>query len=170
MKVTQLTAIITFALLSLSTAQAGKLCTKSTSTLAQGVTFFGYYNVTFNTGDDATVDGSQCYLQPSGKEDCVPAYGAMAYEDGTIEMSTSGTNDIILPPYGKVIGFATRHTEIDPNTKVGTTTFITNFTAGGKVTQQVDSGVVEVIDCPKITPLDRENLRNLKKFIRSTSR
>jgi len=91
----------------------------------------------------------------------------MAYEDGTIEMSTSGTNDIILPPYGKVIGFATRHTEIDPNTKVGTTTFITNFTAGGKVTQQVDSGVVEVIDCPKITPLDRENLRNLKKFIRS---
>ncbi len=170
MKVTQLTAIITFALLSLSTAQAGKLCAKSTSTLAQGVTFYGYYNVTFNTGRDATVDGSQCYLQPSGKEDCFPAYGEMVYQDGTIEISTSGNNDIILPPYGKVIGFASRFTQIDANTKVGTTTFITNFTAGGKVTQQVDSGVVEVIDCPKITPLDRENLRNLKKFVRSTSR
>jgi hypothetical protein len=171
MKVAQLSMIITFALLSLSTAQAGTLCTKTTTTMDGGVTFFGNYNVTFNSGDDATVDGTQCYVsQPSGKEDCFPAYGEILYEDGVIELSTAGSNDYILPPYGKVIGLATRHTDIDADTKVGTSTLITNFVVAGEVIQQVDTGVVEVIDCPKRTAKNRENLRNLRKFIKSTSR
>jgi hypothetical protein len=171
MKDTQLPTIITFALICLSTAQAGTLCTKTTTTIDGGVTFYGYYNVNFNTGDDATVDGTQCYIsQPSGKEDCFPAYGEISYEHGVIELATAGSNGYIFPPYGEVIGLATRHTEIDADTKVGTSTLITNFVVAGKVTQQVDTGVVEVIDCPKRTATHRENERNLKKFIRGTSR
>jgi hypothetical protein len=172
MRVTQLTTIFTFALLSLSSAQAGTLCTKTAITMAGVVTnYYGYYHVTFNSGVDATVDGSQCYLSTtSGKEDCFPAYGAISYEDGTIELATSGSNDITVAPYGKIVGFATRHTEIDANTKLGTSTLITSFVAAGKLNQQVDTGVVEVIDCPKWTVTDRDNLRNLKKFIRGTSR
>jgi len=131
MRVTQLTTIFTFALLSLSSAQAGTLCTKTAITMAGVVTnYYGYYHVTFNSGDDATVDGSQCYLSTtSGKEDCFPAYGAISYEDGTIELATSGSNDITVAPYGKIVGFATRHTEIDANTKLGTSTLITSFVA-----------------------------------------
>lgn len=162
---------ITLALLGLANAEAGRLCTKTETTMAGGSTYYGYYNVSFNSGDDATVDGSQCILlQSSGQEDCFPAYGEIAYENGIIELATSGSNDVVIPPYGKVIGFATRHTEIDANTMKGTSTLITEFVAGGKVTQQLDTAVVTVIDCPKPTETDRQNLRNLKKFIRSTSR
>ncbi len=91
----------------------------------------------------------------------------MSYEDGVIELATSGSNDYIYPPYGKVIGIATRHTEIDADTKVVTSTLIPNFVVAGEVIQQVDTGVVEVIDCPKRTAKNRENLRNLRKFIKS---
>ena len=168
MQETKLFQTFILTLLSISVAQAGKLCTK-TETTAQG-TYLGYYHVTFNSGDDATVDGTQCVvLAATGEEDCFPAYGEITYEKGLIELATSGSNDVIVPPYGKVTGFATRHTEIDATTKVGTSTIVTTWVAGGKSTQQIDSAVVTVIDCPKPTETDRDNARNLKKFIKGYS-
>jgi hypothetical protein len=171
MNATQLKLVIVVFLFSVASAHAGSLCTKTETTMAGGSTYYGYYDVKFNTGDDATVDGTQCILlQTTGQEDCFPAYGEMSFENGIIELATSGSNDVTIPPYGKIIGFATRHTEIDANTKVGDSTLITTFVVGGKATQQVDTGVVTVIDCPKPTKIDRDNLKALRKFIRSTSR
>lgn len=167
----QFSTLIVVSLLSMTTAVAGRLCTQTETTLAGGGVYTGYYHVTFNTGDDATVDGTQCTLLPStGVEDCTAAYGAVAYENGIIELATSGSNDVTVAPYGRIVGFATRHTEIDAATNTGVSTLITNYVVAGKVTQQVDTGTVKVVDCPKPTKTDRENTRALKKWIKGTSK
>lgn len=75
-----------------------------------------------------------------------------------------------VAPDGRIVGFATRHTEIDVETNTGVSTLITNYVVAGKVTQQVDTGTVKVVDCPKPTKTDRENTRALKKWIKGTSK
>lgn len=152
-------------------AEYGDLCTKTElPTMGTGATYSGFYFIRLDHADHASIDGYQCLSDQSGAEDCVAAYGQMTYDKGNVELSTSGSSMVSTKQYGDVYGFSMRFTSIDTTTLVGSTTMVTTYSINGKTTQTTDTGRVTVVPCPRLTVSDKENLANLKSFLRKANK
>lgn len=165
-----LLALSSLGIHSVASARPGDLCTKTQSTFAGGGTYYGFFHVDLNWGNDADVSGSQCVTLPDGSDNCFAVDGAMVSHNGFIEITTTASDELTLAPYGKMNAFAIRFWKINPETMTGTATLVSSQIVAGKINQVSDTATVNVIACPKWTEEDRENQRILRKFTRDAAR